>query len=256
MSGPLDGRIAVVTGGASGIGRGICERFTREGARVVVLDVDGDHAREAAGELGADAVAVAADVADSASVAAAFAAVDDHFGRVDILVNNAGVASVPPGVDETPFDPDLPIAITDGQWDRMLGIHLWGTFYCTRAAVHRMCRDGGGAIVNMGSVAALSGGGIIDYSAAKAGILGFTRAVAQQVGRFGIRVNAVCPGHIDTPMTRAISSESRDRVVARTPVGRVGQPEDIANAVFWLVSDESSFMTGQWLSPNGGILMQ
>jgi 3-oxoacyl-[acyl-carrier protein] reductase len=256
VSGQLEGRVAVVTGGASGIGRGICERFAREGARVVVLDLDDDRAREVAQELAADAHAVPADVADSASVAAAFAAVDDHFGRVDILVNNAGVASVPLGADETPFDPDLPIAITDGQWDRMLGIHLSGTFYCTRAAVHRMCRDGAGAIVNMGSVAALSGGGIIDYSAAKAGILGFTRAVAQQVGRFGIRVNAVCPGHIDTPMTRAISSESRERVVARTPVGRVGQPEDIANAVFWLVSDESSFMTGQWLSPNGGILMQ
>jgi 3-oxoacyl-[acyl-carrier protein] reductase len=138
----------------------------------------------------------------------------------------------------------------------MLGIHLSGTFYCTRAAMHRMCRDGGGAIVNMGSVAALAGGGIVHYSAAKAGILGFTRAVAQQVGRYGIRVNAVCPGHIDTPMTREISSEARERVVARTPVGRAGQPEDIANAVFWLASDESSFMTGQWLSPNGGLLMQ
>jgi 3-oxoacyl-[acyl-carrier protein] reductase len=255
VSGALEGRIAVVTGGASGIGRGICERVAREGARVVVLDVDEDRAREVADELASDAVPVVADVADTASVAAAFAAVDGAFGRVDILVNNAGVASVPPGADETPFDPDLPIAITDGQWDRMLGIHLSGTFYCTRAAVHRMCRSGGGAIVNMGSVAALSGGGIIDYSAAKAGILGFTRAVAQQVGRFGLRVNAVCPGHIDTPMTRAISSESRERVVARTPVGRVGQPEDIANAVVWLASDESSFMTGQWLSPNGGILM-
>jgi 3-oxoacyl-[acyl-carrier protein] reductase len=256
VSGPLHGKVAVVTGGASGIGRAVCERFALEGASVVVVDIDADRAAEVARALPTATAAAVADVADSASVAAAFDAIDEHFGRVDILVNNAGVASVPPTDDETPFDADLPIAITDGQWDRMLGIHLSGTFYCTRAAVHRMCRSGGGAIVNMGSVAALSGGGIIDYSAAKAGILGFTRAVATQVGRFGIRVNAVCPGHIDTPMTRAISSESRDRVVARTPVGRVGEPEDIANAVFWLVSDESSFLTGQWLSPNGGILMQ
>ena len=253
---PLQGRVAVVTGGASGIGLAVCERFALEGARVAVFDVDGDRARAVAEGLPTDAIAVAADVADSTSVADAFDAVDGHFGRVDILVNNAGVAFVPPGDDEVPFDPDLPIAITDGQWDRMLGIHLSGTFYCTRSAVHRMCRDGGGAIVNMGSVAGLAGGGIVHYSAAKAGILGFTRSVAQQVGRFGIRVNAVCPGHIDTPMTRAGSSEGRARVVARTPVGRVGEPEDIANAVFWLASDESSFMTGQWLSPNGGLLMQ
>jgi 3-oxoacyl-[acyl-carrier protein] reductase len=223
---------------------------------VAVFDVDVDHANEVAQQLPTDAVAVATDVADSASVVDAFDAVDGRFGRVDILVNNAGVAFVPPRDDELPFDADLPIAITDGQWDRMLGIHLSGTFYCTRSAVHRMCRAGGGAIVNMGSVAALAGGGIVHYSAAKAGILGFTRAVAQQVGPFGIRVNAVCPGHIDTPMTRAISSEARERVVARTPVGRTGQPEDIANAVFWLACDESAFITGQWLSPNGGLLMQ
>jgi 3-oxoacyl-[acyl-carrier protein] reductase len=223
---------------------------------VAVFDVDGDRAREVAKGLATDAVAVVTDVADSTSVADAFGVVDDHFGRVDILVNNAGVAFVPPGDDETPFDADLPIAITDGQWDRMLGIHLSGTFYCTRSAVHRMCRDGGGAVVNMGSVAALAGGGIIHYSAAKAGILGFTRAVAQQVGPFGVRVNAVCPGHVDTPMTRAISSQAREQVVTRTPLRRTGEPEDIANAVFWLVSDESAFITGQWLSPNGGLLMQ
>jgi 3-oxoacyl-[acyl-carrier protein] reductase len=253
---PLQGRVAVVTGGASGIGRAICDRFAREGARLAVLDIDADRAREVAEELPGEAVAVTTDVADATSVTAAFDAVDDAFGRVDILVNDAGVASVPPREDEAPFDDDLPLAITDGQWDRMLAIHLNGTFYCTRAAVHRMFRDGGGAVVNMGSVAALAGGGIVHYSAAKAGILGFTRAVAQQVGPYGIRVNAVCPGHIDTPMTRAVSSEGRDRVVARTPVRRAGEPEDIANTVFWLVSDESSFVTGQWISPNGGLLMQ
>jgi 3-oxoacyl-[acyl-carrier protein] reductase len=253
---PLQGRVAVVTGGASGIGRAICERFAREGARLAVFDIDADRAREVAEQLPGEAVVVTTDVADATSVADAFDAVDDRFGRVDILVNDAGVASVPPGDDEAPFDADLPLAITNGQWDRMLAIHLSGTFYCTRAAVHRMCGEGGGAVVNMGSVAALAGGGIVHYSAAKAGILGFTRAVAQQVGPFGIRVNAVCPGHIDTPMTRAISSEGRDRVIARTPVRRVGEPDDIANAVFWLVSDESSFVTGQWISPNGGLLMQ
>jgi 3-oxoacyl-[acyl-carrier protein] reductase len=248
--------VAIVTGGASGIGRSICERFAVEGAHVAVFDVDGDRARDVAKGLATHALAVATDVADSTAVADAFDVVDNRLGRVDILVNNAGVAFVPPGEDEEPFDSDLPLAISDRQWDRMLGVHLSGTFYCTRSAVHRMCRDGGGAVVNMGSVAALAGGGIVHYSAAKAGILGFTRAVAQQVGPFGVRVNAVCPGHVDTPMTRAISSEARDQVVTRTPLRRVGEPEDIANAVFWLASDESAFMTGQWLSPNGGLLMQ
>lgn len=254
--GALQGRVAVVTGGGSGIGRSICERFSQEGARVAVLDVDADHAGEVAAALAGNAMVAAADVADSRSVTDAFHAVDDRFGRVDVLVNCAGVASVDPAAGETPFDPALPIAITDGQWARMLAIHLNGTFYCTRAAVHRMCSTGGGSVVNIASVAGLSGGGMVHYSAAKAGILGFTRSVAQQAGPFGVRVNAVCPGLIDTPMTRAVTSQAKEHVIARTPLRRSGEPEDIANAVLWLVSDESTFITGQWLSPNGGLLMQ
>jgi 3-oxoacyl-[acyl-carrier protein] reductase len=256
VSGPLEGRVAVVTGGASGIGRAVCERLAREGASVVVIDVDRDGAGEVADGLATETMVAVVDVADSGSVADAFQAVDGRFSRVDIVVNSAGVASVDPVTGETPFDADLPIAITDGQWDRMLAIHLNGTFYCTRAAAHRMCRTGGGAIVNIASVAALSGGGMVHYSSAKAGILGFTRAVAQQVGPFGVRVNAVCPGLVDTPMTRAVTSEAKEHVIARTPLRRAGEPDDIAKTVFWLASDESEFVTGQWISPNGGLLMQ
>ena len=119
-----------------------------------------------------------------------------------------------------------------------------------------MCSTGGGSVVNIASVAGLSGGGMLHYSAAKAGILGFTRSVAQQAGPFGVRVNAVCPGLIDTPMTRAVTSQAKEHVIARTPLRRSGEPEDVANAVLWLASDESGFVTGQWISPNGGILMQ
>lgn len=252
---PLLHRVAVVTGGASGIGRAVCERFARDGAALVIVDTDEERGREVAAACGAEAAVVATDVADPASVAAAFGVADDRFGRVDVLVNSAGVATVAPGADEVPFPPDVPIGITDGQWRRMVGIHLDGTFYCTRAAVHRMAASGGGAVVNIASVAGLSGGGMIHYSAAKAGILGFTRAVAHQVGPLGIRVNAVCPGLVDTPMTRAVTSEAKEHVIARTPLRRTGEPEDIANAVAWLVSDESSFVTGQWISPNGGVLM-
>jgi 3-oxoacyl-[acyl-carrier protein] reductase len=254
--GALQGRVAVVTGGASGIGRSICERFSREGAHVAVLDVDAGRAGAIAGALAGDAMIASVDVADPLAVTNAFEAVDDRFGRVDVLVNCAGVAAVDPAPGEAPLDPALPIAVTDGQWARMLAVHLNGTFYCTRAAVRRMCGTGGGSVVNIASVAGLSGGGMVHYSAAKAGILGFTRSVAQQAGPFGVRVNAVCPGLVDTPMTRAVTSQAKEHVIARTPLRRSGEPEDIANAVLWLASDESSFMTGQWLSPNGGLLMQ
>lgn len=257
MTGGFGGRVAVVTGGASGIGRAVSERLVAEGASVAVVDLDGDRAVDVAKTLGdAQAVPIAADVADPEAVAEVFQLVDNRFERVDVLVNSAGVAYTPPADGEVRIDADLPIALTDAQWDRMIRVHLYGTFYCSRAAVHRMARGDGGSVVNIASVAGLSGGGMVHYSAAKAGILGFTRAVASQAGRFGVRVNAVCPGLVDTPMTRAATSQGRDAVVARTPLGRIGEPADIANAVAWLASDESSFVTGQWISPNGGILMQ
>ena len=255
----IAGRVAVVTGAGSGIGRAIACRFASEEATVFVADIDAAGASATVDEIvsaGGDAHPVDCDVADPASVTALFEAADARAGRVDVLVNNAGVALTPLAPGEQPFPADLPVGITDGQWDRMLRVHLYGTFSCTRAAVHRMAATGGGSIVNMASVAAMAGGGQLHYSAAKAGILGFTRAVAHQVGPHGIRVNAVCPGRIDTPMTKGATSANQEAVVARTPLRRIGQPDDVANAVLWLASDESSFVTGQWISPNGGILMQ
>jgi len=146
--------------------------------------------------------------------------------------------------------------MSDEAWHHVIGVHLHGTFYCTREALKIMTRQGSGAIVNLSSVAALMGLETVPhYSAAKGGILAFTRAVAREVASRGIRVNAICPGYIDTPMTAGLSDLGRKVIVGRTPMGRVGEPREIAATALFLASDESSFTTGQWLSPNGGLFI-
>ena len=272
----LQDRVAVVTGAGSGIGRAIALRFAQEGARVVVNDLKKDAAEKTVAEIGGGrAQGIAADVADSAQVRAMFEEVGRlHGGRLDILVNNAGIAET---VDtnrgaisekgakrmaemfsgegiKTHWD--VIQNMSDAAWRQMLSVHLDGTFYCTREALKLMsARDAGGAIVNISSVAALMGlETAAHYSAAKGGILAFTRAVAREVGSRGIRVNAICPGFIDTPMTRPIPELARASVIHRTPLGRWGEPEEVAATALFLASDESSFFTGQWLSPNGGLL--
>ena len=247
----LKDRVALVTGGGSGIGRAICERFAEEGARVVVNDV-----RQEAAEATAKALGVGA------------------HGRLDVLVNNAGVA-FGPGDDRTATMRksearvmetisgqgvqthwDITQNMSDEAWHHVIGVHLHGTFYCTREALKIMTRQGSGAIVNLSSVAALMGLETVPhYSAAKGGILAFTRAVAREVASRGIRVNAICPGYIDTPMTAGLSDLGRKVIVGRTPMGRVGEPREIAATALFLASDESSFTTGQWLSPNGGLFI-
>jgi 3-oxoacyl-[acyl-carrier protein] reductase len=272
----LEGKIALVTGGGSGIGRAIATRFAAEGARVMVNDLREKAARETADAIGAaggEAHAVAADVSDSGQVAAMFAALERTLGGLDILVNNAGIAEGEPGERERATRAgaarmqellsgqgvrthwDITQAMTDVSWRRMLGVHLDGTFFCTRAALGIMGRqDRGGVIINMSSVAALMGlESVPHYSAAKAGILGFTRAVAREVGSRRIRVNAICPGFIDTPMTEPMPPLARAAVVARTPLGRWAEPEEVAATALFLASDDAAFYTGQWLSPNGGL---
>ena len=270
----LKDRVALVTGGGSGIGHAICERFAAEGARVVVNDIRQEAAEATAKALGAGARAIAADVADSRAVSAMFAALAREHGRLDVLVNNAGVA-FGPGDDRTATMRksearvmetisgqgvqthwDITQNMSDEAWHHVIGVHLHGTFYCTREALKIMTRQGSGAIVNLSSVAALMGLETVPhYSAAKGGILAFTRAVAREVASRGIRVNAICPGYIDTPMTAGLSDLGRKVIVGRTPMGRVGEPREIAATALFLASDESSFTTGQWLSPNGGLFI-
>jgi NAD(P)-dependent dehydrogenase (short-subunit alcohol dehydrogenase family) len=266
----LAGRVAVVTGGGSGIGRAIARRFAAEGARVAVADLKREAAEGVAAEIrqsSGAAIAAATDVADSAQVEALFARVLAEWGTVDILVNNAGIGELSPPL-RTQIEQAVAgmlgggarrsLGVTsrmdDAEWRRMVEIHLFGTFYCTRAALRIMEERGRGAIVNMASVAGLGGiPGSPHYGAAKAGIIGFTKSVAQEVGGSDIRVNAIAPGLIDTPMTADVPPMMRQMVLMRTPLGRSGAPEEIAAVALFLVSDEASFVTGQVVSPNGGL---
>jgi 3-oxoacyl-[acyl-carrier protein] reductase len=266
--GKLLGRVAVVTGGGSGIGRAIARLFAAEGARVAVADLNRQSTERVAAEIqedGGAAIAVPTDVADSAQVDALFARVVREWGTVDILSNNAGIGELSPRLraqTEQAFQAimggaRLSLGVTsrmdDAEWRRMLDVHLFGTFACTRAALRIMEERERGAIVNMASVAGLAGiPGSAHYGAAKAGIIGFTKSVAQEVGGANIRVNAIAPGLIDTPMTADIPPPLRQMVLLRTPLGRTGVPEDIAAVALFLVSDEASFVTGQVVSPNGG----
>src|SRR5712692_2463395 len=246
----LQDRIALVTGAGSGIGRAIALLFAEEGARVIANDVRLEAARETVKAMGrgpSQARVIQADVSDSGQVKAMFAELEGEFGRLDILVNNAGIAETAAGQREeigrkiearigelmsgqgVQTHWDITQNMTDEAWHRMIGVHLNGTFFCTREALRLMSPRGRGAIINLSSVAALMGLETVPhYSAAKGGILAFTRAVSREVASRGIRVNAICPGYIDTPMTKPMSPIMQRLLIARTPLGRWGEPEEIA----------------------------
>ena len=265
----LEDRVVLVTGGGSGIGAAIARSFDAEGARVAVLDLDPAAAGRVAAEV-ARGLAVTCDVADRAAVDRAVDEVVQHWGRLDVLVNNAGAvgreeadrltpkmeaqrAETAAGQVTTSLDATLDL--TDEQWRRMLASHLDGTFYCTRAALRVMTQAGSGVIVNMASICGLIGcAGAPHYSAAKAGILGFTKAVAKDVIRQGIRVNAVAPGYIDTPFLDVQTPAFRAAQALAKPIGRLGTTREVAAAVVFLASDDAGFFVGETLSPNGGLV--
>ncbi len=263
------GKVAAVTGGGSGIGAAICRRLADEGAIVAALDLSVERAQEIVSDLPA-AAAIHADVSDASSVEEALTQVETDLGPLAIMVNNAGalamahVARVIPlleqqqaeqavGPIQTPLE--ALVRLTDEEWRFVLSVHLDGTFYGTRAAVRRMAERRAGAIINMASVCGIEGcTGHPHYSAAKAGVLGFTRATAKEVIVQGIRVNAVAPGFIDTTRTKGDVGAARQVNVARTPAGRLGTPEEVAAAVAFLASDDAAFFVGATLSPNGGLV--
>ena len=242
----LSGRTALVTGGARGIGRAICERLAAEGARVAVGDIDG--AKQAAVELGRGALGVHLDVADSASVRAAVGEVTAALGRIDVLVNNAGWDKVEPFVKAS-----------EETWDKVLAINLRGPIAVTRAVLDGMIERRAGWIVSISSDAGRVGSsGEVVYSAAKAGVIGFSKALAREVARYGIHVNVVCPGPTNTPLLAQVGADNPNLVQAlarAVPFGRIGEPVDLAGAVAFLASDDAAFITGQTLSVSGGLTM-
>ncbi len=244
----LTGKVALVTGASRGIGRAVALKLAREGASLVVTATSLERAQKTADEIiamGGAATAVKVDVAVSAEVDELFAQAVTAFGKIDILVNNAGITR-----------DGLLMRMKDDDWDAVLDTNLKGVFLCTRAALKLMTKAKAGNIVNISSVVGEMGNaGQANYSASKAGVIGFTKSVAREYAKRGIHVNAVTPGFIETDMTDMLSTSVKENLLQQIPVGRFGKPDDIANAVFFLVSEMGSYITGHILSVNGGMYM-
>jgi 3-oxoacyl-[acyl-carrier protein] reductase len=243
----LDGKVALITGAGSGIGRASAERFAAEGARVVAVDLQGEAETAAAIEAaGGDALALTTDVADEEAVAAMAAAALERFGKVDVLMNNAGV------LDDYLAAADTPTEV----WNRVLGVNLNAHFFTARALVPQMLERGDGAIINVASTAGLNGGnGGVAYTASKHGVIGFTRQLAFDYARKGIRCNVLCPGAVETGMTKEIFASPDAAVMAAVesaPIGRWAQPDELANVALFLASDEASFVNGAVYLVDGG----
>ena len=243
----LEGRVAIVTGASRGIGRAIALRLARLGAKVVVnyrsSQAEAEAVVEAIEDAGGEAVAVQADISIAPDAGRLVKAALDVFGRVDILVNNAGITR-----------DTLLVRMSEEDWDHVLDTNLKGAFLCTKAVLRSMMRQRYGRIVNISSVAGIRGNpGQANYAAAKAGLIGFTKAVAKEVGSRNITANAVAPGYIETELTADLPDDLRATALEMTPSGRTGTPEDIASAVAFLVSDDAGFITGEVLQVDGGL---
>jgi NAD(P)-dependent dehydrogenase (short-subunit alcohol dehydrogenase family) len=247
MAGRLDGKVAVVTGGCSGIGLATVRRFAQEGAKVVVGDLDDSAGEALAEEIGG--AYVHCDVAAKDDVDRLFATAKERFGRLDIAFNNAGIS---PPEDDSILDTDL------DAWRRVQEVNLTSVYLCCKAALPYMLEQGSGSIINTASFVAVMGAATsqISYSASKGGVLSMTRELGVQFARNGIRVNALCPGPVNTPLLKELFAKDEERAARRlvhVPMGRFGEPEEMANAVLFLASDESSFMTASTFLVDGGI---
>jgi 3-oxoacyl-[acyl-carrier protein] reductase len=249
--GRLDGRVAIVTGAGRGIGAAEAVKMAQEGANVAVLDLSaeaGQDTVEAVQKAGAEGIAVACDVSSAKQVGAAFQEVANRFGRIDILVNNAGL-----------LRDNLLFKMTEDDWDKVLDVHLKGSFLCTQAVQKYMVEQEYGRIIMTSSIVALGNKGQVNYSAAKAGLQAMARTLSLELGRFNVTVNAVAPGWIETEMTKEAAErvgitmeDMKERFAKNIPLKRFGKPEDVANVVAFLCSDEASYISGETIYVAGG----
>ena len=249
----LKDRVVLVTGGGAGIGRATAERFAEEGARLAICDLNEAAGQEALAALGPTARYDKVNVADRVAVGAWIDAVAADFGRVDVLVNNAGVLR--DGQLVKMADGQLVKQLGEAEFDLVISVNLKGVFNCTQAAAPHMIRQGGGVILNASSVVGLYGNfGQTNYAATKSAVITMTRTWSRELGRYGIRVNAVAPGFVATEILAAMPPKILDGMVGHTPLGRIGQPEEIAEAYLWLASDAASYVSGAVLSVDGGLV--
>ena len=245
----LAGKVAVVTGGSRGIGRAICLRLAKMGAKVVINYVSRPEAAEETKAqveaLGGECILVQFNVADSTEVQEAFKQITDECGRIDILVCNAGIAR-----------DGLLVRMKEEDWDQVMAVNLKGAFNCIKAGCRPMMKQRWGRIITITSVVGFAGNaGQVNYSAAKAGLVGLTRSTARELASRGITVNCVAPGYIDTDMTSELPETVKEKILAEIPLGILGEPEDIAGAVAYLASDDARYVTGQAIHVNGGMFM-
>jgi len=245
----LEGKIAIVTGGARGIGKAISQTLAKEGAHVILCDLDYKTAQRTANDIqnqGFAASAVKMDVSQGEEVKRVFEDILSKYARVGILINNAGISSL------TPFED-----ISEEEWDKVISVNLKGTFLCSQAVMRAMISQRGGKIVNIASLAGKVGGILVGahYSAAKAGIICLTKSLAKRMAPYGVNVNAVAPGPIKTKMTDTWPENEKEKFRRSIPLGHFGNPEDVAETVLFLVSDRARFITGEIIDVNGGVLM-
>jgi 3-oxoacyl-[acyl-carrier protein] reductase len=250
----LKDKVSLITGGAAGIGKTTAERFAEEGARVVICDVDQDTGESVVKDIGHDAEFYRVDVTDKASVEKWIKNVSDHLGRIDVLVNNAGILRDSLLVKMKAGE--LVKQMSADDFDLVVAVNLKGVFNCTQAVAPIMIRQGGGVILNAASIVGIDGNlGQTNYVATKAGVIGMTKVWARELGRYNIRVNAVAPGFTATDILTSMPDNVLAGMKARTPLGRLGKPHDIANAYLFLASEEASFITGTVLRVDGGIVV-